>query len=147
MACDDPATWQMLAEKGHIVAANGKSAAIALPRHLLGVEVATSVFEAAVLGRSSGTERPVPRFDLTVVAETDLSAGTLLRAEGHHHSIRNVSARLTPVQPFGPSATVPYYLAAGATLARPVRAGTTLSGADLRLPPDSAMLKLRTAGA
>lgn len=90
-----------------------------------------------MLGRSSGTERPVQRFDMTAVAETDLSAGTLLQAEGHHHSIRNVSARLTPAQPFGPSAAVPNYLAAGATLARSVRAGTTLSGADLRLPPEA----------
>ena len=41
---------------------------------------------------------------------------------------------------------MPYYLAPGATLARPVSAGTTLSGAAPRLPPDSTMLALRTAG-
>lgn len=141
VACNDAATWTMLAEKGHIVAANGQTAAIALPRHLLGVEVATSIFEAALLGRSSGAATPQQRFDLTAHADIDLAAGTLLTAEGHHHTIRGVSGRMVPAR--GKDAFVPYYLAADRRLARAVRAGDMIGTADLETRPDSVLAALR----
>lgn len=143
VSCDDAETWAMLGEKGHILAANGRTAAIALPRHLLGVEVATSIFEAALLGRSSGAERPKQRFDLTAVADMDLAAGTQLQAEGHHHTIPGVSARMTHAQPMSGAAAVPYYLVSGATLSRPVAAGRILTAADITFPAESDLLRLR----
>ena len=148
VTCDDADTWAMLAEKGHIVAANGRTAAIALPRHLLGVEVATSIFEAALLGRSSGAPQPRRRYDLTAHADIDLAAGTLLTAEGHHHTIRGVSGRMTEAARgegnSAPSSTMtPYYLAADRRLVRPVRAGRMIVDADLEPRPDSVLAALR----
>src|SRR5690606_15075532 len=96
VVCRDGETWDMLRDKGHVVARNGRTAMIGLPRHLLGLEAATSVFETALLGVSSGADKPRPVIDLTAHADADLPAGTLLLAEGHHHTIANVSARMTP---------------------------------------------------
>jgi predicted homoserine dehydrogenase-like protein len=93
VTCDDKATWTMLEEKGHVL---GRTGATALPRHLLGLEAATSVLEAAVLGRSSGADEPQPHLDLCGRADADIPAETILTASGHHHSIENVSGVLAP---------------------------------------------------
>ncbi|WP_134726276.1 flagellar biosynthesis protein FlgA [Paracoccus luteus] len=143
VACDDAATWRMLGDKGHILSADGRSAAIALPRHLLGVEVATSVFEAALLGRSSGAERPRPRIDLTAWADIALEPGTLLTAQGHHHSIHGVSGRMTPAGPLGDGAAVPYYLAAGRRVIRRVAAGQAIRVQDLDMGGQSELATIR----
>lgn len=87
IACHDTKSWGMMRDKGHVVAQNGRTAMIALPRHLLGLEAATTVFELPLQGCSSGGQRPCPVIDLTAHADRDLRAGTLLVAEGHHHTI------------------------------------------------------------
>jgi predicted homoserine dehydrogenase-like protein len=133
----------MLREKGHILARNGATAMIWLPRHLLGLEAATSVLEAAVLGRSSGGAEPRPALDLAARADADIPAGTFLTAAGHHHSIKDVSGLLVPGAPLGPDVPVPYYLAANRRLARPVAKGATILCADVELDQGSALLALR----
>lgn len=145
VACRDAETWEMLRDKGHVVAANGRTAMIALPRHLLGLEAATSVLEAALLGRSSGSDRPRPVVDLVAHADADIPAGTLLAAVGHHHSIADVSARMVPAGPLRDERPVPYYLAAGRRLVRPVRAGEAIRCGDLELAEGSELLRLRRA--
>ncbi len=145
VACRDDESWQMLREKGHVVAANGRTAMIGLPRHLLGLEAATSVFETALLGVSSGADHPQPVIDLTAHADRDLSAGTILTAEGHHHTISGVSGRMTPAAALAEDTAIPYYLAANRRLIRDVRAGQPIRCADVELDARSELLRLRQA--
>jgi predicted homoserine dehydrogenase-like protein len=143
--CDDPYSWEMLAEKGHIRSRDGQTAMIWLPRHLLGLEAATSVLEAAVLNRSSGAAEPYPHLDLCARADADLLAGTLLTASGHHHEIENVSGMLAPGGALAPERPAPFYLAANRRLLRPVAKGDLIRCADVAFEEDSWLLKLRRA--
>ena len=141
--CDDAPTWKLLEEKGHLVSRDGKRAIIYNPRHLLGLEAATSVLEAAVHGRSCGAWQPRPRLDLTARATRRLSAGSPLVMGGHHHTIDGASAELRPAKPLGPENPVPFYLAANRRLARDVEAGALLTLADVEIDPASELLALR----
>lgn len=141
--CEDQESWDILAEKGHIVSQNGKTAMIGLPRHLLGLEAATTVFECALFGHSSGGEMPKPTVDLTAFADQDVKAGTILHAVGHHHSIANVSGRMTPAMALGDRTPIPYYLAAGRRLRNDVRAGQPIYCADVELDEQSELVRLR----
>lgn len=143
VACDDADTWDMLRDKGHVVSRDGRTAMIGLPRHLLGLEAATTVFEAALHGVSSGARSLRPVVDLTAFADADLPAGTVLRAEGHHHTIAHVSGRMTPAARIADDAPVPYYLAAGRALRRDVSAGQPILCGDVALDEGSALLRLR----
>ena len=143
VACEDDETWEMLREKGHVVARNGKTAMIGLPRHLLGMEAATTVFEVALLGVSSGADKPRPVMDLTAHADADLPAGSLLVAEGHHHTIRNVSGRMTPARALSDDTPIPYYLLSGRKLKRDVRAGQMILCGDVDLDTGSELYRLR----
>lgn len=145
VACEDDETWAMLRDKGHVVARNGRTAMIGLPRHLLGMEAATTVFEAALLGVSSGAEKPRPVMDLTAHADADLSAGSLLVAEGHHHTIAHVSGRMTPARVLASDAPIPYYLLSGRRLKRDVKAGQMILCGDVDLDTDSELYRLRAA--
>ena len=141
--CEHAETWAMLREKGHIHARNGATAMLWLPRHLLGLEAATSVLEAAVLGRSSGGDDPRPNLDLAARANADIPAGTILTAAGHHHSIKDVSGVLVPGAALAPNVPAPYYLAANRRLVRPVAKGATILCSDVELDEGSALLALR----
>ena len=92
--CTDHATWDLLAAKGHARWRDGQRAMLYLPRHLLGLEAATSVLDAAVHGLSSGAQAPQPRLDLVARASLELPAGTLLAMGGHHHTMAGTSAEL-----------------------------------------------------
>jgi predicted homoserine dehydrogenase-like protein len=142
--CTDADTWTMLKDKGHVVARNGRTAMLYLPRHLLGVEAATSILEAGLKGISSGAAAPRPTIDLVAHADADLPAGTVLTASGHHHSIANVSGRMVPAAALGPTAPVPFYLAANRRLTRTVRQGALITCADVALDEGpSELLALR----
>lgn len=145
VACDDAETWQMLGEKGHVVARNGRTAMIGLPRHLLGLEAATTVFEAALLNVSSGATHPRPVMDLTAHADVDLAAGTLLVAEGHHHTIAGVSGRMTPAHALVDAAPIPYYLLSGCRLKHDIAAGQMIRCGDVDLDENSEICRLRIA--
>lgn len=141
--CDDAETWQMLAEKGHVVSRKADVAMLYIPRHLLGVEAATSILEVGLRGVSSGAAEPRPVIDLVAHADADIEAGTILTASGHHHSIVNVSARMIPAGPLSDDRAVPFYLAANRTLKRAVRAGQPILCGDVELDETSALLELR----
>lgn len=141
--CKDDESWDMLRDKGHVVAQNGRTAMIGLPRHLLGLEAATTVFETALLGLSSGAEVPRPVIDLTAHADADIPAGTVLDAVGHHHTIANVSARMTPALALADATPIPYYLAAGRRLVRDIAAGQPIRCADVDLDEGSELVRLR----
>ncbi|MET0744466.1 MAG: SAF domain-containing protein [Microvirga sp.] len=141
--CDDARSWDMLAEKGHVVGRTGETAMVFLPRHLLGLEAATSILDAAI-HRVSGYGRDYrPRYDLVAVATADLHAGTELAMGGHHHTIADVTAAYRPGAALTADAPAPFYLAADARLAAPVRAGEAIRMRDLELPDTSPLLRLR----
>lgn len=142
--CEGEATWRMLAEKGHVVSRSGTAAMLYLPRHLLGVEAATSVLAAALLGMSTGASAPRPFADLIAVADADLPAGHVLRMYGHHHAIDHVSGALMPAGPLADDKPLPFYIAAGRTLVRPVSAGRPILQGDVDMSGESELLELRT---
>jgi predicted homoserine dehydrogenase-like protein len=141
--CEDRVTWDLLAAKGHVVSRDGVRAMVYLPRHLLGLEAATSVLEAAVHGRSSGAQAPSPRLDLVARATQRLSAGTVLAMGGHHHSIEGTVGELHPAQALGSGHPVPFYLAANRPLVRNVEAGALITLDDIEIDAGSALLALR----
>lgn len=141
--CDNAETWEMLAGKGHVVSRGGKTAALYLPRHLLGVEVATSILDAAGLGRSGYGDDYRPRHDLVAVAQRDLAAGTVLTMGGHHHSIDGVGAEVRPAATLAAERPAPFYLVADRTLVRPVRAGEAIRLGDVEITTDSGLLAMR----
>ena len=141
--CDNDETWAMLAGKGHVVSRSGKAAALYLPRHLLGVEVATSILDAAGLGRSGYGDDYRPRHDLVAVAQRDLTAGTVLRMGGHHHSIDGVGAEMRPAVALAPERPAPFYLVADRPLVRAVKTGEAIRLGDVAIQEDSGLLAMR----
>jgi predicted homoserine dehydrogenase-like protein len=141
--CHDEDTWALLAGKGHVLAGDRKTALLYLPRHLLGLEAATSVIEAAGLRVSSGSPEPLPMLDLVGKAKTALTAGTKLSMGGHHHSIDAVAPALLPGAALAEDAPVPFYLMANLTLRRDVPAGEFIRLADVELEEGSSLLALR----
>lgn len=141
--CEDRTTWEMLREKGHVLGRHGATAMLFLPRHLLGVEAATSILEAAIHGRSSGGLEPRHRLDLVARAGRDLPAGQLLVSSGHHHEMDGGVPEIVPAGPLAPDAPAPFYLAANRRLARPVTRGQHILFGDLDIEPSSALLSLR----
>ncbi len=141
--CEDAVTWKLLADKGHVISRDARRAMLYLPRHLLGLEAATSVLEAAVHGRSSGAQQPQPRLDLIARATRRLPAGTLLSMGGHHHTIAGTAAELQAGRPLATGNAVPFYLAANRRLVRDVLAGAPIALDDIEIDPASELLKLR----
>lgn len=141
--CEDKATWAMLAEKGHVLSRSGRTAMLYIPRHLLGLEAATSVLEMALRGVSSGAQEPMHHVDLVAHADADLPAGTTLTMGGHHHAIDNVSSRMVPAGALTAESPVPFYLAAGARLVRPVAKDTPIRLGDLEIDANSELSVLR----
>jgi predicted homoserine dehydrogenase-like protein len=141
--CDDAKSWEMLAQKGHIVSRTGAAAMVFMPRHLLGLEAATSILDAAVHNLSGYGSDYRPRFDLVAVATEDLPAGTILSMGGHHHTIPGVTAEFRSARALTPDAPAPFYLAADCRLTRSIRQGDEITVADLELHAGSPLLSLR----
>jgi predicted homoserine dehydrogenase-like protein len=133
----------MLAQKGHIVSRTGATAMVFLPRHLLGLEAATSILDAAVHQVSGYGNDYQPRYDLIAVATEDLVAGTILSMGGHHHTISGVTAEFRPAGPLTAAAPAPFYLAADCRLARSVSKGQEIRMHDLEMDENSALMSLR----
>ncbi|KAB0265546.1 NAD(P)H-dependent oxidoreductase [Microvirga brassicacearum] len=141
--CDDRRTWDILAKKGHIVSRTGDTAMVFMPRHLLGLEAATSILDAAIHNISGYGTDYRPRFDLVAVATEDLPAGTLLAMGGHHHAIAGVTAEIRPARAIASNTPAPFYLAADCRLATSVRRGAGIMIGDLEMDAGSALLALR----
>ena len=143
LSCNDKASWTLLAGKGHIVSRDGSTAMAYLPRHLLGLEAATSVLDAALNRRSTGAKVPKPHLDLMARATKPLSAGTMLAMGGHYHTIDGVEGELQPGAPLGVNAPVPFYLAANRKLVRAVAPGAPITLADIDIDAGSLLLAER----
>ncbi|MVW70729.1 MULTISPECIES: NAD(P)H-dependent oxidoreductase [unclassified Bordetella] len=141
--CHDEPSWELLAGKGHVVSADRRTALIFLSRHLLGLEAATSIIEAAGMGISSGSAAPRPVLDLVARTTEDFPAGKVLTMGGHHHTIDSVTPMLVDAAPLGDRTPVPFYLMANQTLRRAVKKGEVICFGDLEIAPDSALLRIR----
>jgi predicted homoserine dehydrogenase-like protein len=141
--CDDAETWDLLLGKGHVLSRDGRRAMMSIPRHLLGLEAATSVLDAVVHARSTGAQQPRPTLDLVVRATRNLRAGGVLEMGGHHHSIDGTAAELVPAAPLGAGVPVPFYLAANRRLVRDVAAGQAICFDDIEVEAHSELLALR----
>ncbi|MFD7973837.1 homoserine dehydrogenase [Streptomyces clavifer] len=126
----DQVTWETLRGKGHVVSRDGRYAAIYLPYHLMGVETPLSLLSAVLHHRPSGGTDPRAHAALAGRAQHDLPEGTVLTMGGHHHDVTGVQAVLLRDEDT-PADIAPLYLAAHATLARPVAAGELITMADL----------------
>jgi predicted homoserine dehydrogenase-like protein len=140
--CEDAASWSVLRDKGHVVAGNGRHALLYNPQHLLGIEAVVSVVAACATGTGSGGADPRPVCDVYARATAPLRAGTRLDL-GERHTIANLAPLMLDARPATGANPVPYYLAAGATLARDVAAGALLACDDLVPRADAAAWRLR----
>lgn len=143
IACHHQESWELLKGKGHILSRDGERALVYLPRHLLGLEAATSVLDAVAFGHSSGAQQPLPRFDLVVRASRSFQSGEFLRMGGHHHVIEGTTAELLPARPLDPFVHIPFYLAANKKLIKDVAAGALICLGDVEIPDTSELFKLR----
>jgi predicted homoserine dehydrogenase-like protein len=135
-------TAGLLAGKGMPTSRDGRLGMLHNPVHLLGVEALISILAAAREGRPTAQARR-PGVDLVVRALRDLGAGERLAMGGHFHEIEGADGRLLPAAPISPEAAVPFHLAADATLARAVPAGSIVRVADIVEPPGSRLWALR----
>lgn len=87
---EDQPTWQLLAQKGHVISRNGRYACMYLPYHFMGVETPISLFNAVLHNRASGSDRPTPCTILAGRAVDFIPAGTVLHMGGHHHDVTGV---------------------------------------------------------
>lgn len=141
--CNDKETWELLTGKGHVVSLDGSRAMVFIPRHLLGLEAATSVLDAVVHGASSGAEAPRPVLDLVARATEALKAGTVLQMGGHHHSISGLASELVPAAALAPGVPAPFYLVSNRRLVRDVAPGALICFDDIAIEADSELLRLR----
>ena len=114
-----------------------------LRKHLLGVEAATSVLDAALNRRSTGARTPRPHLDLIARATRARPPGPLRAMGGPNHTIDGGGGDLQPRAPRGAAAPVPFFLAANRKLVRSVAAGAPIVLADLEIDPGSLLLAER----
>ena len=129
--------------KGIPTTADGKYGLVYNPSHLLGVEAPISILAAARLGQSILDDRYRPVVDLTARAQRDLPAGHELEIVGTRHAVPHLEPVLTPASAVRGSAPLPYYMAVGRTLARPVTAGSFITADAVEAPADSTLWRLR----
>lgn len=138
--CDDAASWELLRAKGIPVSADGATALLHNPVHLLGIEAPISLFNARLLHAPSAALQP--RCDLIARASRALAAGTTL-AIGARHAVDGVSPELVEAAPLADDGPLPYYLAAGCRLRTDVPAGAAIARAMVEPPAGSALWQLR----
>jgi predicted homoserine dehydrogenase-like protein len=109
------------------------------PYHLCHFEVPTTVARVALLGDSAIRPAGAPQVDVVTLAKTDLPAGTVLDRPGGYHyygeaerADRTHRDRLLPLG-----------LAEGARLKRAVVKDQVIGYADVELPPDRLVDRLR----
>jgi len=143
VAWADARSGALFRGKGIPTTADGKYGLVYNPSHLLGVEAPISILSAARLGQSILDQRYRPVVDLTARAMRDLPAGHKLEIVGTRHAVPDLEPVLTPAAAVRGNAPLPYYMAVGRTLTRPVSAGAFITADDVDRPADSLLWKLR----
>lgn len=145
VSCEDPTTWELLREKGHVVASNGKTAMLYNPQHLLGIEAPITILSAALLGLPTGALNAKPQIDLVARTSKAFKAGDVLKiTDAHHHEVAGLEPELIPAIAIGDQRACPYYLAVGQILGEDVAPGTLLTCDMLALDKSSTLYALRT---
>ena len=139
----DEKTGALFHGKGIPVSRNRRYGLVYNPSHLLGVEAPISIVAAARLRHDMLDEDYRPVCDLVGRAERDLPAGHRLDIVGLRHAVPDLEPLLLDAAPARGSAPVPYYMAVGRTLARPVRKGAYVTADDVEAPEASALWRLR----
>jgi predicted homoserine dehydrogenase-like protein len=139
----DARSGSLFRAKGIPTTADGRYGLVYNPSHLLGVEAPVSILAAARLGHSILDERYRPVVDLTAKATRDLPAGHKLEIVGNRHAVPGLEPGLTSTVKAEGRAALPYYMAVGRTLARPVKAGSTLTVDCVAAPEESVLWALR----
>jgi predicted homoserine dehydrogenase-like protein len=122
--------WDILKSKVHVMSTNEKYACIYLPYHYMGLETPVSIILGDLMGIGSHPEcRQVSV--LAGVAQKDIPKGTVLKVEGHHHSIDGLVPELLETEQVKNLA--PFYLLNGISLIRDVKAGEPLTLDDVDL--------------
>ena len=122
--CENETVWELLTSKGHVVSRNGKYACIYLPYHYMGLETPISILLGDILGLGTHSEcRQVSV--MAGVAQKDMPKGTILKVQGHHHSIEGLVPELWELKDAGNVA--PFYLLNGTTLLEDVKAGQPIT--------------------
>lgn len=127
----DAPTWELLAQKGHVVSRNRRYACLYLPYHFMGVETPITLLNAVLHNRASGSATPGQCVVLAGRATSAIAAGTVLTMGGHHHDVTGVQAVLLP-RADTPAGVAPLYLAAHATAAQDIAAGALITLDDLQ---------------
>lgn len=139
----DEATGRLFAGKGIPVSRNRRYALVYNPSHLLGVEAPISIVAAARLRHDMLDETYRPVCDLVARAERDLPAGHRLDIVGLRHAVPHLEPLLAGASPAAGGHPLPYYMAVGRTLTRPVAGGAFISADAVEAPPHSALWRLR----
>ena len=143
VAWADERSGALFRGKGIPTTADGKYGLVYNPSHLLGVEAPISILAAARLGQSILDERYRPVVDLTARATRDLPAGQKLEIVGTRHAVPDLEPVLTPAAPVAGASPLPYYMAVGRTLTRPVPAGAFITAEAVEPPSGSTLWRLR----
>jgi predicted homoserine dehydrogenase-like protein len=140
----DAATGRLFAAKGIPTCPQHRYVLLHNPVHLLGAEAAMSMLSTVQLGCSTGGADVRPLVDLVAMAQRDLEPGELLTM-GARHAVPGLDHALLPAQPLGENTPLPYYLAVGGRVRRPVRRGAQLLGGDIDIDGSRVLLQLRMA--
>jgi len=138
--CDDAATWQLLRGKGIPVSADGGTALLHNPVHLLGIEAPMSLLNAGLLHAPAAAL--LPRYDLVARASRALAAGTRLTI-GTRHAVDGIAPMIVAAAPIADDSPLPYYMAAGCRLRADVPAQAAITPAMVEPPADSVLWRLR----
>lgn len=136
---DNAYSNHILTTKGQIANADGSATVIYRPYHLCGVETATSLLAAGLLGMDTGSDDYRPRFDLVKVANRDIAEGEVF---GNDHSPQ-LSARIAPAASITPGSAAPAHLLTGNRAAQAIPKGTLITVDMVERPADSVLWSLR----
>ena len=128
--CENEKMWDILKGKGHVMSKNGKYCCIYYPYHYMGLETPISILLGDLMG--IGTHDECRQVSVMAgVAQRDLPKGTVLKVEGHHHSIDGLIPELLELKATGNAA--PFYLLNGSVLLNDVKKGQPVTTDDVDL--------------
>lgn len=130
---------EILTTKGLIGNYDNSAAVIIHPYHLCGVESATTLMAAAMLGVDTGAKEYAQSFDIVRRAAKDLPAGTLCRNDKDP----NMTSFIIPATKKGASNPIPAHLLNGHPLKIDVKAGEVITYDMIEEPADSLLWRLR----
>lgn len=121
--CDNAYSNHVLTTKGQIPNYDETAAVIYRPYHLCGVETATSLLMAGLLGIDTGSDHYRPRYDLAKVAARYIKAGEIF---GNDHSPM-MTARIIAAVPVAPGNPACAHLLTGNRAKVDIPAGTLIT--------------------